>query len=424
MRRDRGGRRHAGGRAALVGGGLTGGPSRAVRRSGARGRLRRHLELIHPWFARRSTTPGSARGRRPRRRDAGPGLVGALLVGISAAKAIAWARGIPLVPVDHLQGHVATLYLAPDPFEPPFTCLLASGATRSCSPVRDRTSFEVLGSTLDDAAGEAFDKGARLLGSAIRAAPRSTGSRVGRPRGVPFPRRPRSRARLPFSQASRRRCSTPSASSPKRTSMRGAQISLRPTSARSSRRSSAASRPPPSERATRGWRSSAASPRTRSCALPCRTPGSRPRALHRQRRDDRVRSAVRTTPHNSRLPCPGCVLVRADLTGRPRRCSRSRRSSPAGCSPWAARRGHARRADRRRGLAGLLGSRPLPELGGRWIVVLRAPSLADRVRAGGGRARSDAGLDDGRPRRAAARRSRGSRSAASPFSPSSPTCAY
>ena len=96
----------------------------------------------------------------------GPGLVGALLVGLSAAKALAWARGLPLVPVDHLRGHVATLYLEPDPLEPPFTCLLASGGHTMVVAVGDRAGFEVLGSTVDDAAGEAFDKGARLLGLA------------------------------------------------------------------------------------------------------------------------------------------------------------------------------------------------------------------------------------------------------------------
>jgi N6-L-threonylcarbamoyladenine synthase len=94
----------------------------------------------------------------------GPGLVGALLVGLSVAKALAWARGLPLVPVDHLRGHVATLYLEPDPLEPPFACLLASGGHTLVLAVRDRSGFEVLGSTVDDAAGEAFDKGARLLG--------------------------------------------------------------------------------------------------------------------------------------------------------------------------------------------------------------------------------------------------------------------
>ena len=94
----------------------------------------------------------------------GPGLIGALLVGLSAAKAIAWARGLPLVPVDHLQGHVASLYLGAEPLEPPFLCLLASGGHTMLLDVRERGRSELLGTTLDDAAGEAFDKGARLLG--------------------------------------------------------------------------------------------------------------------------------------------------------------------------------------------------------------------------------------------------------------------
>jgi N6-L-threonylcarbamoyladenine synthase len=94
----------------------------------------------------------------------GPGLIGALLVGLSAAKAIAWSRRLPLVPVDHLHGHVASLYLEPQALDPPFVCLLASGGHTLLLEVRDRSGFEVLGTTLDDAAGEAFDKGARLLG--------------------------------------------------------------------------------------------------------------------------------------------------------------------------------------------------------------------------------------------------------------------
>jgi N6-L-threonylcarbamoyladenine synthase len=94
----------------------------------------------------------------------GPGLVGALLVGLSAAKAMAWARALPLVPVDHLDGHVAALYLGDDPVEPPFVCLLASGRHTLLLAVRELGRSERLGSTLDDAAGEAFDKGARLLG--------------------------------------------------------------------------------------------------------------------------------------------------------------------------------------------------------------------------------------------------------------------
>jgi N6-L-threonylcarbamoyladenine synthase len=94
----------------------------------------------------------------------GPGLIGALLVGLSAAKALAWAEGRPLIPVNHLHGHVASLYLQPDAVEPPFLCLLASGGHTMLLDVPARGAFRVLGTTLDDAAGEAFDKGARLLG--------------------------------------------------------------------------------------------------------------------------------------------------------------------------------------------------------------------------------------------------------------------
>jgi N6-L-threonylcarbamoyladenine synthase len=94
----------------------------------------------------------------------GPGLIGALLVGLSTAKAIAAARRLPLVPVDHLQGHVAANFLEPEPLEPPFLCLLASGGHTLLAGVRDHAGHEVLGQTLDDAAGEAVDKAARLLG--------------------------------------------------------------------------------------------------------------------------------------------------------------------------------------------------------------------------------------------------------------------
>jgi N6-L-threonylcarbamoyladenine synthase len=94
----------------------------------------------------------------------GPGLVGALLVGVATAKALAGARRLPLAPVDHLQGHVAANFLAPEPMEPPFTCLIASGGHTLLTRVEDHAGFSLLGQTLDDAAGEAFDKGARLLG--------------------------------------------------------------------------------------------------------------------------------------------------------------------------------------------------------------------------------------------------------------------
>ena len=121
---------------------------------------RRHLELIAP------VIDEALDGHQP---DAiavtsHPGLIGALLVGVSAAKALAWARRLPLIPVNHLHGHVASLYLKPLDLEPPFTCLLASGGHTMLVDVQSRGSFRVLGTTLDDAAGEAFDKGARLLG--------------------------------------------------------------------------------------------------------------------------------------------------------------------------------------------------------------------------------------------------------------------
>jgi N6-L-threonylcarbamoyladenine synthase len=107
----------------------------------------------------------------------GPGLIGALLVGLSTAKALAGAHRKPLIPVDHLHGHVAANFLEPDPLEPPFVCLIASGGHTLLAGVRDyrrpqggrgseaeQLPFDVLGQTVDDAAGEAFDKGARLLG--------------------------------------------------------------------------------------------------------------------------------------------------------------------------------------------------------------------------------------------------------------------
>jgi N6-L-threonylcarbamoyladenine synthase len=126
---------------------------------------RRHLELVAPVVREALHEAGTdLRGIDAVAVTQGPGLVGALLVGLAAAKAVAWARRLPLVPVDHLQGHVASLYLQPDPLEPPFLCLLASGGHTLLLDVREHARHDVLGSTLDDAAGEAFDKGARLLG--------------------------------------------------------------------------------------------------------------------------------------------------------------------------------------------------------------------------------------------------------------------
>jgi N6-L-threonylcarbamoyladenine synthase len=126
---------------------------------------RRHLELAAPVLAEALGQGGATlEDVEAVAVTSRPGLIGALLVGLSAAKALAWSRRLPLIPVDHLHGHVASLYLEPEPLEPPFLCLLASGGHTLLFDVRAHSHYEVVGSTLDDAAGEAFDKGARLLG--------------------------------------------------------------------------------------------------------------------------------------------------------------------------------------------------------------------------------------------------------------------
>jgi N6-L-threonylcarbamoyladenine synthase len=126
---------------------------------------RRHLELIAP-VVREALEQADATLDDVNRVAVtqGPGLIGALLVGLAAAKALAWSRRLPLVPVDHLDGHIASLYLQPNAIEPPFLCLLASGGHTMLVDVQSHSEQRILGSTLDDAAGEAFDKGARLLG--------------------------------------------------------------------------------------------------------------------------------------------------------------------------------------------------------------------------------------------------------------------
>ncbi len=128
---------------------------------------RRHLELITPVLREALARADASLDDVERIAvTAGPGLIGALLVGVSFAKALALARGLPLAAVNHLHGHVASLYLQPTNLEPPFTCLLVSGGHTLLLDVTDRSWAGVrqLGTTRDDAAGEAFDKGARLLG--------------------------------------------------------------------------------------------------------------------------------------------------------------------------------------------------------------------------------------------------------------------
>jgi N6-L-threonylcarbamoyladenine synthase len=132
---------------------------------------RHHLELVNVVVAQALERAGAGLDEVELvAATQGPGLVGALLVGLSTAKAIAAARELPFAPVDHLQGHVAANFLTgadvgeDRAFEPPFVCLLASGGHTLLALVGDHHGFQVLGRTLDDAAGEAFDKGARMLG--------------------------------------------------------------------------------------------------------------------------------------------------------------------------------------------------------------------------------------------------------------------
>jgi N6-L-threonylcarbamoyladenine synthase len=119
----------------------------------------------------------------------GPGLIGALLVGVSNAKALAAARELPLVPVNHLHGHVVASTLGAEPIEPPFLCLVASGGHTFVASVDEPSSHSVLGQTLDDAAGEAFDKGARILGLEYPGGPAIDRlAREGDPEAFDFPR--------------------------------------------------------------------------------------------------------------------------------------------------------------------------------------------------------------------------------------------
>ena len=105
----------------------------------------------------------------------GPGLVGALLVGVSAAKAISFATGKPLVGVHHIEGHISANFIENKELEPPFACLVVSGGHTHLVSVKDYGVYEILGRTRDDAAGEAFDKVARALGLGYPGGPRLTG---------------------------------------------------------------------------------------------------------------------------------------------------------------------------------------------------------------------------------------------------------
>lgn len=119
----------------------------------------------------------------------GPGLVGALLVGVSAAKAISFARKIPLVGVHHIEGHISANYIENKELEPPFVCLVVSGGHSHLVKVMDYGKYEILGRTRDDAAGEAFDKVARAIGLGYPGGPKiDKVSYEGNPEAITFPR--------------------------------------------------------------------------------------------------------------------------------------------------------------------------------------------------------------------------------------------
>ncbi len=119
----------------------------------------------------------------------GPGLVGALLVGVSTAKAISFASGIPLVGVHHIEGHISANYIENKELEPPFVCLVVSGGHSHLVVVKDYGEYQVLGRTRDDAAGEAFDKVARAIGLGYPGGPKiDKVSKEGNPDAIVFPR--------------------------------------------------------------------------------------------------------------------------------------------------------------------------------------------------------------------------------------------
>lgn len=119
----------------------------------------------------------------------GPGLVGALLVGVSFAKALSFATGLPLIGVHHIEGHISANFIEHQELQPPFLCLVVSGGHSHLVAVKDYGSYEVIGRTRDDAAGEAFDKVARAIGLGYPGGPKIDAiSRQGNPAAIYFPR--------------------------------------------------------------------------------------------------------------------------------------------------------------------------------------------------------------------------------------------
>lgn len=130
----------------------------------------------------------------------GPGLVGPLLIGVSEAKAISFATGLPLIGVHHIEGHISANYIAHPDLEPPFACLVVSGGHTHLVLVKDYGEYEILGRTQDDAAGEAFDKVAREIGLGYPGGPKIDRiSKQGNPHAIEFPRGKTSGSEYDFS---------------------------------------------------------------------------------------------------------------------------------------------------------------------------------------------------------------------------------
>ncbi|MDD3220752.1 MAG: tRNA (adenosine(37)-N6)-threonylcarbamoyltransferase complex transferase subunit TsaD [Lachnospiraceae bacterium] len=162
---------------------------------------RKHIEKINPVIREAL----SDAGMKLEDMDAigvtyGPGLVGALLVGVAAAKAISYAKNIPLVGVHHIEGHISANYIENKELEPPFLGMVVSGGHTHLVLVKDYGVYEIIGKTRDDAAGEAFDKVARAIGLGYPGGPKIDKlSKEGDPKAISFPRAHISDAPLDFS---------------------------------------------------------------------------------------------------------------------------------------------------------------------------------------------------------------------------------
>ena len=247
---------------------------------------RRHLELVVPVVREALAEAGASLDDVERVAvTQGPGLIGALLVGLAAAKALAWARGLPLVPVDHLHGHVASLYLGAGPAR---AAVPLPARERRAHAAARRPRARPVRRSRDDARRRRR-RGVRQGRAAAR--PRLPGRRRdrpararGRPGGVRVPGRARPRARLLVLRASRRRSSTRFATSTATSSRSGAPTSRRATSARSCGRSSSGRWRPPSS--TRAERIAVVGGVAANSELRASLPGAvarAARALHRQR---------------------------------------------------------------------------------------------------------------------------------------------